>query len=73
MEKLEFTQGLLNFANKIEKKFLIDGLLPSLQILVNIGFIYTLELRKSRDQKSPFGSVYSTDYIYKGVVRLGRI
>ena len=40
MEKLEFTQGLLNFANKIEKKFLIDGLLPSLQILVNIGLIY---------------------------------
>ena len=73
MEKLEFTQGLLNFANKIEKKFLIDGLLPSLQILVNIGFIYTLELRKSRDKKSPFGSVYSTDYIYQGVVRSRRI
>ena len=73
MEKLEFTQGLLNFANKIEKKFLIDGLLPSLQILVNIGLIYILELRKSRDQKGPFGSVYSTDYIYQGVVRSRRI
>ena len=30
---MEFTQGLLNFANKIDKKFLVDGLLPNLVIL----------------------------------------
>jgi len=32
-DKLDFTQGLLNFANKIEKKFLVDGLVMSLHIL----------------------------------------
>lgn len=32
-EKLEFTQGLLNFANKIDRKFLTDGLLPNLKLL----------------------------------------
>lgn len=35
IEKLEFTQGLLNFAYKIEKRFLIEGLLPSLKLLAN--------------------------------------
>ena len=30
LEKLEFTQGLLNFAHKIEKRFLLEGLLPAL-------------------------------------------
>jgi hypothetical protein len=34
-EKLEFTQGLLNFANKIDKRFLTEGLLPNLEILVS--------------------------------------
>jgi hypothetical protein len=32
-DKLDFTQGLMNFANKIEKKFLVDGLVMSLHIL----------------------------------------
>ena len=32
-EKLEFTQGLLNFANKIDRKFLTEGLLPNLELL----------------------------------------
>lgn len=32
-EKLEFTQGLLNFANKIDPRFLTEGLLPNLEIL----------------------------------------
>ena len=32
-EKLEFTQGIINFAHKIDKKFLIDGLLPNLERL----------------------------------------
>lgn len=32
-DKLDFTQGLLNFANKIEKKFLVEGLVMSLNIL----------------------------------------
>jgi len=35
IEKLEFTQGLINFANKIEKRFLIEGLLPALKLLAN--------------------------------------
>ena len=35
-EKLEFTQGLLNFANKIDKRFLIEGLLPNLKTVVSI-------------------------------------
>jgi len=34
-EKLEFTSGLLNFANKIDKRYLINGLLPSLKLLAN--------------------------------------
>lgn len=32
-DKLDFTQGLMNFANKIEKRFLVDGLVMSLHIL----------------------------------------
>jgi hypothetical protein len=32
-EKLEFTQGLLNFANKIDRRFLTEGLLPNLELL----------------------------------------
>jgi len=36
VEKLEFTQGLLSFANKIEKRFLIEGLLPALPLLVSL-------------------------------------
>ena len=32
-DKLDFTQGLMNFANKIEKCFLVDGLVMSLHIL----------------------------------------
>lgn len=38
IEKLEFTQGLLNFANKIEKRFLIEGLLPALNLLVSLYY-----------------------------------
>jgi len=34
-EKLEFTQGIINFAHKIDKKFLTEGLLPNLTILAN--------------------------------------
>ena len=30
IEKLDFTQGLLNFANRIEKRYLVEGLLPAL-------------------------------------------
>lgn len=33
--KLDFTQGLLNFANKIEKKFLLEAVLPALKLLAN--------------------------------------
>ncbi len=32
-ERLEFIQGIINFAHKIDKKFLIEGLLPNLEIL----------------------------------------
>ena len=32
-DKLDFTQGLMNFANKIEKRFLVDGLVMSLHVL----------------------------------------
>jgi hypothetical protein len=32
-DKLDFTQGLMNFANKIEKRFLVEGLVMSLHIL----------------------------------------
>ena len=32
-ERLEFTQGIINFAHKIDRKFLIEGLLPNLEIL----------------------------------------
>ena len=32
-DKLDFTQGLMNFANKIEKRYLVDGLVMSLHIL----------------------------------------
>lgn len=31
---MEFTQGLLNFANKIDKRFLTEGLLPNLKTVV---------------------------------------
>lgn len=34
-DKLDFTQGLMNFANKIEKRFLVDGLVMSLHILTS--------------------------------------
>ena len=30
---MEFTQGLLNFANKIDRRFLTEGLLPNLELL----------------------------------------
>ena len=32
-DKLDFVQGLMNFANKIEKRFLVDGLVMSLNTL----------------------------------------
>jgi len=32
-DKLDFTQRLMNFANIIEKKHLVDGLVKSLEIL----------------------------------------
>jgi len=32
-DKLDFTQGLMNFANRIEKKHLVDGLVMSLHNL----------------------------------------
>lgn len=32
-DKLDFTQGLMNFANRIEKRYLVDGLVMSLKIL----------------------------------------
>ena len=32
-DKLDFTQGLMNFANKIEMRFLVEGLVMSLYIL----------------------------------------
>ena len=32
-DKLDFTQRLMNFANIIEKKHLVDGLVMSLQLL----------------------------------------
>ena len=32
-DKLDFTQGLMNFANNIEKRFLVEGLVMSLQNL----------------------------------------
>jgi len=32
-DKLDFTQGLMNFANKIGNRFLVDGLVMSLHIL----------------------------------------
>ena len=32
-ERLEFTQGIINFAHKIDRKFLIEGLLPNLEVL----------------------------------------
>jgi hypothetical protein len=44
IEKLEFTQGLLNFANKIEKRFLIEGLLPALKLLVRDISKYSYKL-----------------------------
>ena len=34
-DKLNFTQGLLNFANKIEKRWLVEGLVMSLHLLAN--------------------------------------
>lgn len=33
-ERLDFTNGLLNFVNKIDKRH-IDGLLPALKLLVS--------------------------------------
>jgi hypothetical protein len=47
-EKLEFTQGLLNFANKIDKRFLTEGLLPNLEILVSSNDVKILGQRESR-------------------------
>ena len=35
-ERLEFTQGIINFAHKIDRKFLIEGLLPNLETLVGL-------------------------------------
>ena len=32
-DKLDFTQGLMNFANGVEKRYLVDGLVMSLHIL----------------------------------------
>ena len=32
-DKLDFTQGLMNFANKIDKRWLVDGLVMSLYLL----------------------------------------
>ena len=34
-DKLNFVQGLMNFANKIEKRWLVQGLVMSLHILAN--------------------------------------
>ena len=34
-DKLNFTQGLMNFANKIEKRWLVEGLVMSLHLLAN--------------------------------------
>jgi len=64
-EKLEFTQGLLNFANKIDKKFLTEGLLPNLRILVNLEIIFIyLGVRKLGHQKSAFRPIYSFNLLH---------
>jgi|TARA_B110000305_G_C19432815_1_gene637169 serine/threonine-protein phosphatase 4 regulatory subunit 1 len=36
-DKLDFTQRLMNFANTLDKRFLVDGLVMSLQNLAQEG------------------------------------